>query len=230
MEFRFVHISKAYSTTVMKSTRLIIIFIIGFIAISWFPQTAFWKKAKSLHLPKAAAPARPAKEVLSPKMKDKADEAKVFVKSKNFNAEKCFLIDMDLRSGSPRFYIYDLKKDTVNAAGLVAHGNCFQYWLEGRKYNNVVGGGCTSLGKYKIGSPYTGKFGYSYKLHGLDSTNSNAFERTVVLHSHSCVSETEIADEICQSNGCPTVAPGFLQKLKVIINNSKKPVLLWIYE
>jgi hypothetical protein len=137
---------------------------------------------------------------------------------------------MTLPSGSNRFLIYNLKKDTVNAAGLVAHGNCFQYWLEGRRYSNVLGSGCTSLGKYKISIPYTGKFGYSYKLHGLDSTNSNAFERTVVLHSHSCVSETEISDDICQSNGCPTVAPGFLQKLKTIINSSKKPVLLWIYE
>ncbi|MGB3005404.1 MAG: murein L,D-transpeptidase catalytic domain-containing protein [Chitinophagaceae bacterium] len=115
-------------------------------------------------------------------------------------------------------------------AGLVAHGNCYQYWLEGRQYSNVVGSGCTSLGKYKIGNPYTGKFGYSYKLYGLDSSNNNAFERTVVLHSHSCVPETEINDEICQSNGCPTVSPGFLQQLKQIINTSKKPLLLLIYE
>jgi hypothetical protein len=86
------------------------------------------------------------------------------------------------------------------------------------------------LGKYSIGYNYTGKFGYSYKLTGLDSSNNNAFERTVVLHSHSCVPETEVAGEICQSNGCPMVSPGFLEKLKKIINTSKKPVMLWIYE
>ena len=41
---------------------------------------------------------------------------------------------------------------------------------------------------------------------------------------------TAVKDEICQSDGCPTVSPGLLQYLKPIINASKKPVLLWIYE
>ncbi len=164
------------------------------------------------------------------KLEQKAAEAKQFAKRKNFNTEICFLIDMTLPSGQGRFFIYNFAKDTTENTGLVAHGNCFQYWLEGRRYSNVVGSGCTSLGKYKVGNSYTGKFGYSYKLHGLDSTNNNAFERTVVLHSHSCVPDSEVSDEICQSNGCPTVAPAFLEQLKLIINNSKKPVLLWIYE
>jgi hypothetical protein len=103
---------------------------------------------------------------------------------------------------------------------------------KGRRYSNVVGSGCTSLGKYKIGNSYVGKWGYSYKLHGLDSTNNNAFERTVVLHSHSCVPNEVTDGEICQSNGCPTVSPDFLvPDLKKIINTPlKSPVLLWIYE
>ena len=42
--------------------------------------------------------------------------------------------------------------------------------------------------------------------------------------------EDETPDEICQSNGCPTVSPGMLTELKKIINGSKKPVLLWIYD
>jgi hypothetical protein len=81
-----------------------------------------------------------------------------------------------------------------------------------------------------VGNSYTGRFGLAFKLHGLDKTNNNAFARFVVLHSHSCVPETEVNDEICQSNGCPTVSPGFLQQLNSIIKTSKKPVLLWIYE
>jgi hypothetical protein len=213
----------------MKLSRIVLIVFIALIAVSWFPKTAFWKKTKALHIASKEV-AHPLTTTTTKKMEQKAAEARLFAKQKGFNENICFLIDMTLPSGSNRFFIYDLEIDTVSNAGLVAHGNCFQYWLEGRKYNNVVGGGCTSLGKYKIGIPYTGKFGYSYKLHGLDSTNSNALVRTVVLHSHSCVSETEISDEICQSNGCPTVSPGFLERLKTIINGSKKPVLLWIYE
>lgn len=213
----------------MKYSRLLLIIFLGCLAVSWFPKTAFWKKTKALNLPKERKT-----YLINPawtaKLKEKAGEAKLFVKQKAYNNNYCFLIDMNLPSGQNRFFVYNLKKDSLESSGLVAHGNCFEYWLDGRRYSNKVGSGCTSLGKYKIGSSYTGKWGYSYKLHGLDSTNNNALERTVVLHSHSCVPEKEVADEICQSNGCPTVSPAFLQKLKLIINSSKKPVLLWVYE
>jgi len=164
------------------------------------------------------------------KLKTFAASARDFVRQKKYNPDYCFLIDMSLASGQPRFFIYDLAKDSVLQSGLVAHGNCYQDWLEGRKYSNKVGSGCTSLGRYRIGNPYTGMWGYSYKLHGLDSTNNKAFERTVVLHGHRCVPADAVEEEICQSNGCPTVAPEFLAQLKNRINSSGKPVLLWIYE
>lgn len=58
------------------------------------------------------------------KMKTYADAAKVFIHQKKYNPACCFLIDMSLPSGQPRFFIYDLGKDSVIKAGLVAHGNC----------------------------------------------------------------------------------------------------------
>lgn len=169
-------------------------------------------------------------QLKSEKLIQTASLARAFVKRKDYNETICLFIDMSLSSGQNRFFIYNLKKDSIQSTGLVAHGNCFEYWLEGRRYSNVVGSGCTSLGKYRVGNSYTGKFGYSYKLHGLDSSNNNAFKRTVVLHSHSCIPDTEVPDEICQSNGCPTVSPKMLLQLKSIINKSKTPVLLWIYQ
>ena len=160
----------------------------------------------------------------------KAVAAKKFVQQNKYNENICFFIDMRPSSGQFRFFVYDLKKDTVRNSGLVTHGNCNENWLEGRKYDNTVGCGCTSLGKYKVGRSYNGRFGLAYKLYGLEKTNNNAFERFVVLHAHECVPETPVEDEICQSNGCPTVSLGFLQYLKPIIDRSSKPVLLWIYD
>lgn len=212
----------------MKLSRLVILLVIIIVFASWFSHTSAWKRAKTF-LPKRSVIYKDRNATLLT-LKQKAQAAKKYTAQKGFNADRCFLIDMGLPSGENRFFIYDLKKDTIIASAPVAHGNCFEYWLEGRRYSNVVGSGCTSLGKYKVGSHYTGKFGYSYKLHGLDSTNNNAFERTVVLHSHSCVPESAVSDDICQSNGCPTVGPLFLEKLKLIINNSRKPLLLWIYD
>jgi hypothetical protein len=213
----------------MKYLRPFLLFGLLVIAFSWFSYTVADVRTGSIHYPVSkGAPALTVKT--TEKLEQKVPAARQFVHQKNFNGKYCFLIDMSIPSGKDRFFIYDLQKDSIVNQGLVAHGNCFEYWLEGRKYSNVVGSGCTSLGKYKIGIPYTGKFGYSYKLHGLDSSNNNAFERTVVLHSHSCIPEKEVTDEICQSNGCPTVSPVFLQQLKTIVNTSRKPVLLWIYD
>jgi hypothetical protein len=213
----------------MNFTRLPVMLLLGFMALSWFSQSDNWTKTKAANLPKSKRSAS-ANSIWLSKMKEKATEAKSFTKQKGYNHNYCFLIDMNLPSGQNRFFVYDLKKDTIRNAALVTHGRCNQYWLEGRKYGNEPGCGCTSLGKYKIGYSYTGRFGLAYKLYGLEKTNSNAFKRYVVLHAHECVPETETEDEICQSDGCPTVSQGFLEQLKPLINNSAKPVLLWIYE
>ncbi len=210
----------------MKMARFLILTALTGITLSWFSVRDRIPVAGTRTI-KISSPT-PSKTAGN--LRRKAEAARSFTKKKGLNEKTCFLIDMSLPSGQNRFFIYDLKNDSVTAASLVAHGNCFEYWLEGRKYSNEVGSGCTSLGRYKIGTPYTGKFGYSYKLHGLDSSNNNAYERTVVLHAHACVPDSETSEEICQSNGCPTVSPSFLQRLKSLLNHTDKPVLLWIFD
>lgn len=199
------------------------------IAFEWFARSGDNKKPinldRSQHLMENKQPSEGLR-----KLHNNASAAKTFVKQKGFDTSVTFLIDMSMPASHKRFFIYDLARNTIQNSGLVTHGNCNQYWLEGRKYGNEVGCGCTSLGKYKIANSYYGRFGLAYKLHGLDKTNSNAFKRYVVLHAHSCVPDTEVPEEICQSNGCPTVSPQFLEKLTTVIKNSGKPVLLWIYD
>jgi len=169
--------------------------------------------------------------VLKEKLNSVAVTANQYAAAHHFSTQFCFLIDMSIASGKNRFFVYSMKKNNVLMTGLVTHGRCNQNFLTGRKYGNTVGCGCTSLGKYSVGKPYQGRFGLAYKLYGLDATNNNAYSRFVVLHSMQCVPEKETEPyPICQSDGCPTVSPGFLQELSLLINNSKQPVLLWIYE
>ena len=154
-----------------------------------------------------------------------------YARQHHYATDYAFLIDMNLHSGSNRFFVYSFSQKEIIQQGLVAHGNCGEAFLTGRRYGNTPGCNCTSLGKYKIGNRYYGRFGVAYKLHGLDSTNNNAFKRFVVLHAHGCVPDAEVSPlPICQSNGCPTVSPAFLNTLATYIHNSKKPMLLWIYE
>lgn len=161
----------------------------------------------------------------------RARKLKDFAARNGYNTRVCLMADMRLYSGQNRFFVFDIDRDSIMLQGLVAHGRCNERWLEGRRYGNTVGCGCSSLGKYKVGQSYMGRFGLAYKLHGLDNTNSKAFERYVVLHAHECVPTGEVyPDPICQSDGCPTLSPPFLEKVSRIINSSDKPLLLLLFD
>jgi len=196
--------------------------------------SAAWYYSR-LNTGKSRTANRTAKSAITPALKSKlnqhADQLLLYARQHGYNTGTCFLIDMSIESGKNRFFVFDMQKDSVLDAALVAHGSCNKSWLSGRQYGNEVGCGCTSLGKYKIGAPYKGRFGVAYKLYGLDATNSNAFERCVVLHSYYAVPDAEVHPyPICQSQGCPMVSPVFLNKLAGIINASKKPMLLYTFD
>jgi hypothetical protein len=213
----------------MLKPRTLVLILFLLVSFTWLSSSGLLKRAKAGHAadkPNNNNQPEPAMK----KLQLKAADAKLFVRQNGYNDVICFLVDMSQSSGKNRFFIYDLKKDTLKNSGLVTHGRCNEDWLEGRKYGNTVGCGCTSLGKYRIGQSYNGRFGLAYKLFGLEKTNENAFKRFVVLHAHECVPELEVKDEICQSDGCPTVSTGLLQYMRPIIDRSKKPVLLWIFE
>ena len=193
--------------------------------------SAGWYYYKMKSVPAKRSATREMAPGLSRKLQTKANALLAYAKANDFNTRICFLIDMKIESGKNRFFIYDMQKDSVLDASLVTHGRCNESWLKGRKYGNEPGCGCTSLGRYKIGNPYQGRFGLAYKLYGPDNSNSNAFKRFVVLHSHGCVPNTEVDPyPICQSDGCPTVSKLFLKHLADIIDRSEKPVLMQIYE
>jgi len=164
------------------------------------------------------------------RINNKASHIKSFALKSGFNTKIIFLVDMSLPSGQNRFFVYDLQSDSIIRSSLVAHGSANTRFSFTPKFSNQKESGCTALGKYRIGKNYKGRFGVAYKLYGLDSTNSNAFSRNIVLHSYSCVPDQETYPyPICNSLGCPMVSPLFLKSLQVIIDKSKEPVLLWIF-
>jgi hypothetical protein len=208
-------------------TTIILLFCFLLAGGAWYYTKIRTGKTRTTH----HAAGISASHALMKKLNSRGNQLQQYAKQHAFNTSICFLIDMTIESGRNRFFIYDMQKDSILDAGLVAHGSCNKNWLSGRQYGNEVGCGCTSLGKYKIGNAYKGKFGTAYKLYGLDSSNSNAFNRFVVLHSFTCVPDEEVHPApICQSLGCPMVSPPFMNKLATIINRSNKPILLTIFD
>ena len=157
-------------------------------------------------------------------------QARHYIKAHGFNSRHCFLMDMRLPSGSNRFFVYNTKKESIVYSGLVAHGCCNESFIANPRFSNASGSGCSSLGKYKVGEFYRGQWGKSFRLYGLDKSNSNAYKRAVVIHGHSCIEDKEIYPRVlCNSFGCPMVSFKFFDKLSGIIEKSDKPILLWIY-
>lgn len=208
----------------LLKTLSIIILIATALGAYYFGYTA----KKENHLPDEVKTTRD--KIRLERLQEQASKALSYCKAKGMDTRHCFLADMSLPSGTNRFFDYDLQKDSVISQGLVAHGSCNKNFLETASFSNVPGSGCTSPGKYKIGGKYTGRFGTAYKLYGLDSTNSNAYKRNIVLHSYYLVPDKETDPLlICNSLGCAMLSDNYLEQLSQTIDVTKKPILLWIY-
>lgn len=94
-------------------------------------------------------------EIDSNKIKNKAEEALQFCRSKNFNTDFCILIDMSIHSGLKRFFIWNFKTHSVSQQYLVGHGCCSNQWSwdgskDTPKFSNEDGSHLSALGKYKL--------------------------------------------------------------------------------
>lgn len=165
------------------------------------------------------------------KLKNYGSKAKAYCRKSGFNTSMCFFVDMSLPSGKNRFFVYSLQQDSILCSGLVGHGSCNSSFLANPEFSNIQGSGCSSLGRYKVSLKYNGRFGMAYKLYGLDSSNSNAFKRNIVLHSYYLVPDKEVDPlPVCNSLGCAMVSEKYLKKLSQTIDTSRKPILLWMFD
>lgn len=170
-------------------------------------------------------------------IKKHAKEAKVFCARRNMNTELCLLADLGIHSGKERLVVWDFRKDTIMASGMVSHGCGSMPWGKDRSkdkpvFSNENNSHCSSLGKYKIGERGYSEWGIhvKYLLHGLEPSNNNALQRQIVLHGWDAVSAQEVyPDGLPEGWGCPAVSNQYMQQLDIILKKSNRPVLLWIY-
>lgn len=171
---------------------------------------------------------------------EKVDSIKVaqafkFCKKNGYDTSTVFFVDMSIHSGKNRFFVWNFKTKKVTFEGLCCHGAGKESTGSTPVFSNENGSNCTSLGKYKVGIRSSSNWGIHthYKLHGLESSNSNAYNRIVVLHSHDPVPETEIYPfhlSMGWSLGCPVVSNKLMRRLDGVLKNKNKPTLLWIYK
>ncbi|MES2864224.1 MAG: murein L,D-transpeptidase catalytic domain family protein [Bacteroidota bacterium] len=201
----------------MKQKVIVILSLLGIVFLSNF------------YLKKTSSNKEVSKNVID-KTLSKAEEIKTFLKkNSNYNKDVFFLLDMRIPSNKYRFFVYDAKKNQVIDSGLVAHGSGSATATGELQFSNTDGSLMTSLGKYYIGNSYNGTFGKAYKMYGLDTTNSNAFLRNIVLHSHKRMPYDEQISPIVLSWGCPMLNEKFYLRIQDVLDKSDKNVLLYIY-
>jgi len=160
----------------------------------------------------------------------KIAEVKNFLKGKNYNQEIAVFINFKTHSGKYRYFVYDLKNHKILQKAIVSHGSgSVTANSSALRFSNREGSYQSSLGKYEIRESYAGKFGKSYRLQGLDSTNSNAMQRAIVLHSYACIPDKESENPACLSLGCPMLSKVAFNETARYIDQSKKPIVLFAF-
>jgi len=115
------------------------------------------------------------------------------------------VVDFGAHSATPRFHFANLESGTVQSFR-VAHGAGsdpeHDGWL--KWFSNTPGSNATSRGAYISWEWYTGKYGTSVKLEGLDPDNSFAFDRAIVMHAADYCSPEHLErwGRLGRSNGC----------------------------
>lgn len=124
--------------------------------------------------------------------------------------DRIAVVDFAAASSEPRLYLIDLTSGAVEKFR-TAHGRGSDPAHDGRarSFSNMPGSLASSLGAYLIGGTYFGAHGLSLYLDGLDTTNSQARSRAIVLHSAPYMSANFIAKYGVpgRSHGCFVVAP-----------------------
>ena len=195
-----------------------IIFLVGAALVKFFPTSGDLNELKK------------------PDYLSKVNQAKSFAVKSGLDTTICFLADMSVHMGKKRLVVYDFQKDSILREMIVTHGSAGSKGLKSSGpdepvFSNIPGSYASSLGKYKIGKRSYSNWGINihYKLHGLESTNNNAFKRIIVLHSYINVDKEEVfPDYPPYSLGCPMVSNEDMRYLDDLLKK-KKDVLLWMY-
>lgn len=123
------------------------------------------------------------------------------------NTRVLSVLDFNQPSTEKRFYILDLETGKLLLKTYVSHGvNSGLLYAE--RFSNKVNSRQSSFGMFKAAETYTGKYGLSLKLDGLEhNINNNARKRAIVLHPAKYVSNHFIEQNgyAGRSFGCPAV-------------------------
>jgi len=161
-------------------------------------------------------------------LSEETEQLREFAERSGGNTDFGIVVNLGIKSGKKRFFVVDLSSNTIVKSGVVAEGSGDVYAAYEKRYSNEPGSMASSLGIYKIGK--RAKTALSYQLFGLQESNSNAEKRSIVLQASDEVPYEEINFPLLKTNGSLSLSGRFLKEISPMLNESIKPVLLWVYD
>lgn len=115
------------------------------------------------------------------------------------------IADFGLHSAKPRFHFVNLERGEIQSHH-VSHGTGSDPQHDGwlKQFSNTEGSNATSRGAYVTWEWYTGRYGTSVRLGGLDQSNEAALRRYIVMHHAGYAETSHLAKwgRLGRSNGC----------------------------
>ena len=161
---------------------------------------------------------------------------KEYCRKKDLSENYAIVVDYSIPSGKHRFFVFDLKKQKIIASSLCAHGAGKGSTVFKPIFSNEIGSNCSSLGHYKItGRHQMSSSGLpSFRLQGLDTSNSNAMKRGILIHSAKLVSYCRLGIypfylplDRRISSGCFAIDIDMMDVVGDLVDKEKKPILLY---
>ena len=166
-------------------------------------------------------------------LEQRADEALAYARKHHMNTDYVLLLDYSIPSGTPRLFVWDYERDKVVARTYVMHGVGGGSTAKEPVFSNKAGSKCSSLGKFKVLKSHGAKLRRSYRLQGLERSNSHAYKRGIMIHRSTWVDKwcwkkyIPLHEPSCQ--GCITVSSKGMSYLEKLIKSESTPLLLWSY-
>jgi hypothetical protein len=126
------------------------------------------------------------------------------------------LVDFSKPSYEKRLWIVDLKNGNCLYSTWVSHGKGTGRSAQAKKFSNVLGSECSSLGRFLPAEVFSAKHGLSLRLVGLDAgVNDLALPRGIIFHAADYVNEynAKVLKRQGNSQGCFAVPPNDIKKV-----------------
>ena len=143
-------------------------------------------------------------------------------------ASRLAVIDYSRPSTQTRLWVFDLKRQALLFAEVVAHGKGSGENVP-TAFSNRDGSHQSSLGLFRTAETYVGGNGYSMRMDGLEpGVNDAARDRLIVMHGAPYVDPLAALKQgrLGRSQGCPAVRPAVAREL---IDTLKQGQLLFAY-